>query len=362
MGVLLGMLGIKETDFEYMSKLGQQMIYDTINDYLGMHSREVDQLESFLVEGTTTDHTFGYKLPPFGYMERQGGQAQAAASKFGGKWEVSFPLEDYGKGLIKDDVTLAYMTPKELETHVDAVRGMDVATRRREILSIMFAKTDMPFDDRIFGRTLSVKSLANGDATLYPPVRGSMVEAIRDRFLVAGYLASAISNTNNPIVTARAALEKDFGRMTGGANIATFYNDTQVDKIKALGDFKSVEDVFVRSGQDTDVPVKLPQNLPGIIEGRCNGAWVVSWEWIPADYQLAVHLNAPRPVMRRIDPPAQRAALGLSAGLALVAEKKEAPLISAQYRNRYGYGVGNRLNGHIMQFKASGNYDPIAVG
>lgn len=360
--VLLGMLGINEADTDYQSKLGQQFIYDTINDYYDLHNREVDELESVLVETTTTDHTFGYQLPPFGYMERLGGQAAPAANKFSGKWEVSFPLEDYGKALMQDDVTLAYMNPKQLQAHVDGVRAMDINTRRREILSALFREADWSFEDDIFNKTLSVKSLANGDATLYPPIRGGKDPSTRDRFAVSGYVAADISSTNNPVVTARSELQKDFGRQTGGANIAVIYNEAQIAKIRALPNFVEVEDRYIRSGANSDTLTEIPTGIPGVIEGRTDGAWIATWEWIPAGYQLAIHLNAPRPLIRRVDPPNARAALGINNGLSLVAQDKSFPLLRSIYRNRYGYGVGNRLNGHIMQFKASGSYDVPDVG
>jgi hypothetical protein len=54
----------------------------------------------------------------------------------------------------------------------------------------------------------------------------------------------------------------------------------------------------------------------------------------------------------RVDP----ADTGLGMGLQLVAEDERYPIKSAHYRNRFGYGVRNRLNGVVVQLVASTSY------
>ena len=41
----------------------------------------------------------------------------------------------------------------------------------------------------------------------------------------------------------------------------------------------------------------------------------------------------------------------------MVTKNQSFPLDESIYRLRQGFGVGNRLNGVVMQVKASGNYD-----
>jgi hypothetical protein len=73
---------------------------------------------------------------------------------------------------------------------------------------------------------------------------------------------------------------------------------------------------------------------------------------VPATYGIALHLDAPKPLKRRVDP----ASTGLGRGLQLVSSNEEFPLQGATYRNRYGFGVGNRLNGVVMEIAAGGGY------
>lgn len=355
MGALLGLLGVNETDHEFLSRLGQQVIYDGIAEYFQMHNAEVAQMEAMLVGSTTSEHTFKYKLPAGGYLQRRGSQAQAAAVKRTGEWTVSAPLEDYGAALLKDDITFARMTPVELESHVDTIRTQDVNTRRLEMLRLVFNSGSWVFDDDT-GGLLTIRPLANQDGTIYPPTIGGGSEAQQNHYIVTNYLVSAISSTNNPLVTARRKLESYFGRRAGFANHAMLVNPDDLPKYEALPDFRPVEDINIRSGQDTDVPINLP-NIPGRLAGRSNGVWVSEWDYIPANYALAFDPDAPKPLFKRLDPPNVRAALGLSEGITLVAQDNTYPLMSAQYRNRFGYGVGNRLNGIVYHFKASGSYD-----
>jgi hypothetical protein len=257
---------------------------------------------------------------------------------------------------------MAYMTPVELEKHIDGIRLRDINTRRREILTALFTNTTRTVADER-GGSLTIQPLAIGatDGVVYPPVRGSATEAVRDRYVVTAYTSASIDATNNPLRYARTQLEADFGAPAGFGNVAAFYNSAQMPKLEALASFDPIEDAYIRSGANTDVPVNLP-SVPGTIRGRANGVWVVEWAWIPADYSLNVHLDAPAPLMRRVDPANVQEALGLQNGLTLKAENMNSPLMTSKYRNRYGYGVGNRLNGLVLQFKASGSYDIPTVG
>ena len=44
---------------------------------------------------------------------------------------------------------------------------------------------------------------------------------------------------------------------------------------------------------------KIPRER---VIGRVNGVWVVEWRFVPANYILAIHLDAPKPLMQRVDP------------------------------------------------------------
>jgi hypothetical protein len=340
-------------DYTLVGRVGQGVVYEDLLMYLEQRRTDLAAARAVFVSTETELYTENYKLPGGGRLQRRGGQAQSAAVKAGGSWDVGYPLEDFGAQLAWTDVVAAYMTVNEFNRHVNTIEEMDINTYRFEMLKSIFnngggaART---FLDAIHG-SISIQSLANGDAVLYPPVLGSESEATETHYLETGYASASISDTNNPIVTAVEELAEHFGESTGGDNIVTFINPAQAQVIKALTDFDTVPDSFVRQGDNVSVPQRLP-TVPGIVLGRVSGSWIVQWRWIPANYLLTVHLEAEAPLKMRIDPPA----VGLGTGLQLVAQDSIHPFEMAHWRHRFGFGVANRLNGVVTELGTGGTY------
>jgi hypothetical protein len=355
MSTIYGAIGIDETaaDQVYLQTVGYDIAYDAAQQWIAQYNADLEAAMSVFVEQTTDKHSFRYKLAATGRLQRRGGQARSAAAKASGKWDVAFPLEDFGDVVAGDDIALAYMTAAEFQRHLDGVASRNTGTVRFELLKSLFNNTARTFTDETLNTpTLTIQPLANGDSVVYPPVLGSESEATDDHYLESGYAASAISDTNNPIATIVDELEEHFGASQSGANIVVFINNAQRAKVEALTDFAEVPDIYVALGDNTDRAIDLPTGLPGRVIGRCNGAWIVEWRWIPANYMLGIHLDAPRPIVRRIDP----AATGLGQGLQLVAKSMDHPLEAAFWRHRFGFGCGNRLNGVVMELGTGGTY------
>jgi hypothetical protein len=354
MSGIFGALGLADSDRVWLSTLGQGLVYEGINSVLSDYSQDLEKALACFVERKTTDHKVRYKLPGGGRLQRKGRASQAAASKAYGGWDVAFPLEEFEGQLAIDRVALGYMTVQDLDRHLDNLMIQDQNTVRFELLYALFHKTQRTFTDENWG-DLTVECLANGDGVVYPPVMGSETEAIEDHYLGSTYLASAISDTNNPIKTIVADLEHHFGTRMGGSNICCFINQAQVAKISDLTGFDESPSRFVVPGDDTAVATGWPVDVPGTILGYCDGAWVSRWDWIPASYILALHLDAPRPVMMRVDP--EYTGLG-DGSLQLVAKDREHPFESSFYSHRFGLACANRLNGVVMDLSnADNDYD-----
>jgi hypothetical protein len=278
--------------------------------------------------------------------------------KSAGYWDVGFPLEDFADAVGADDVTLAYMTAQELQQHIDTVLNRDANTRRFELLKAILNNTARTFvDNTLPTPTVTVQPLANGDAVTYPPILGSMSNATDDHYLESGYAATAISDTNNPYVTGAAELEEHFGAPTGGSQIVAFLNQAETPETQALTNFVPVTTLGVTPGAQTATVNAIPEELTAgswRILGREEGAgvWLAEWRWIPANYIVFVHLGAPAPLLERVDP----ADTGLGQGLQLVAKDMEFPFETSFWRDRFGFGVGNRLNGVVMELGTGGTY------
>jgi hypothetical protein len=351
MATIFGALGLNDNDRVFNATAGQRAIYDLSAQYVARYNADMEAAIGIFVDGTTTDHKLRYKLPGGGLLQRRGTQSVPGAVKASGSWDVAFPLEDFGAQVAGDDVSLAYMTAQELQRHLDTVVNQDRNTVRYEILKAIFNSTAGTFVDPLWG-SLTIERLANGDSVVYPPVLGSTSEATDNHYLESGYAASAISDTNDPVITLVDELEEHFGSVTGNSDIVIFHNNAQNAKLQALTGFIDVPDAMIRVGDATDVPAMLP-SVPGKVIGRhTKGAWLVEWRFIPANYMVAVHAEEAKPLLMRVDP----ADTGLGTGLQLVANDADFPFVSSFWRHRFGVGVGNRLNGAVMELGTGGTY------
>ena len=355
MSGIYGALGINDTERVFLSTLGQAVVYDAVQQELEAHNADMQAAMSVFVERTTEDFKWRYKLPGGGYLQRMSGQATTAAVKAYGGWDVAFPLEDFGASIASYGLTFPYMTAQDLDRHVSTVMIQNANTVRYEILRALFNSTATTFVDQYGHGSLTIEHLANGDSVVYPPVAGSMTEATDNHYLQSGYTAASITNTNDPYVTIAAELVEHFGGApTGGSNIVCFINSAQVALTRALTDFTESVDRYIIPGSGISVPANLPAALPGRVIGRHEGAgvWVVEWQAIPANYVVGIHMDAPKPIMMRVHP----GFTGLGTGLRLVKTSDTYPFTEARYENHFGFGVGNRLNGVVMELGTDGTY------
>jgi hypothetical protein len=353
MSSIFGNLNLNDTDRVFNATQGQSVLYDAIAAYVARVNAEAASAYSVFVQETTANYKERFKLPGSGYMQEITPDQKPDAVKSYGSWDVAYPLRNYADAVNGSLVSRAYMTVQELEAQTIGIVNRSVNTMRRELLRALLYKEDETFVDPLWG-SLTVKGLASGsgDSVLYPPVLGSMTEAVRQRYNGANYVTASISDTNNPYATIQDALVADFGQQQGNSNIVVFINTAEKAKTIALTDFDPLNDRFVVPGANINQLSNLPAAMPGTIIGRTNGCWVVEWPFIPATYMLGVHLDAPAPLKKRIDP----ADTGLGDGLRLVAEDEEYPFKSSFWQNRFGFGCGNRLNGYAMFLTASTTY------
>lgn len=350
MSGIFGALNLADSDRAFTKTEGQVLALELINQYFARVTADIAQQMAVFVEMETTNHIERYKLPGGGYLQARDPQSSVGNVKAYGGYDVAYPLYDYGAAVGGDDVAMAYMTVGDMERHISTVAIQNVNTVRQRMLRRIFKNTTDTFTDPLWG-DLTIQPLANNDSVTYAPVLGSSTEATDMHYLESGYAASAISDTNNPYITIRQELEEHFGASTGGNNIVVFIHPDEVPETEDLSDFDPVEDNFIRSGSTVNIPVNLP-NIPGRIIGRTNGVWVSEWRYLPTAYMIGIDLEAPAPLKMRIDP----ADTGLGRGLQLVARQSLFPFENAFYRNRFGFGAGNRLNGVVFELGTGGTY------
>jgi hypothetical protein len=349
---IYGVLGVSDSDRIYLNTIGQQVSYEAAQQVIAERNAQLEMTRSIFIDRVSEEFAIRYRLPGGGRMQRVNNNSSAGAVKTRGYWDVQFPLESFEDQLAVNRIGFAYMTTEDLNREVEGIAERNRNTLRFEILKALFNNTNRTVQDEIRG-ALTIKPLANGDSDVYPPVEGATTEATQTNYETSGYIASAISDTNNPWKKITPKLMGNFGGISSnGDPVVTFINEAQRDQISALAGFKEADDRFIRYGQNSDHPEQI-QNVPGAIIGRMLGrAYVSVWNWVPADYMLSIHLEAPKPLIKRCDP----AFTGLPRELELIAKDSEHPFESSYYHHRFGVGAANRLNGHVLQLTASGSY------
>lgn len=353
MAGIFGHLNIDDSDRAFNATVGQRVLFEAATDYINRANAELASAIQLFVARTTSEFKTRYKLPGGGYLQQRGSDGRYAAVKASGEWDAAFPIFDFGAMIAGNDVDMAYMTVAELDRHIGTVVNQNVNTVRHQMLRRLFKNTTDSYVDRV-GGSITIQPLANGDAVVYPPVIGSSTEATEDHYLESGYAESAISDTNDPYAVVVPELTQHFGQVTGGSNVVSFINSTAETETRGLTDFFEVPDNFITVGANTDRPMNWPAvpNSARIIGRHKAGTWVAVWDFIPANYLVSVHTEADPPLIRRIDP----ADTGLGDGLQLVSENEEFPFQESIWRHRFGFGVGDRLNGVVMEFGSGGTY------
>lgn len=348
MSTIYGILGIQDRDTT-VDSVGQRTVYEAVNMLVDRHNADMEAAQSVFVEETITDYQETYWLPGGGKMQESTRLTRPGAVKPIGSYTVAYDLRDARDQVAWDDITGAYLTLNKLQTALRSVMIRHANWVRFQILKHLLNNVNATFVDEIRG-SLTIRRLANTDSTTYPPVIASESEADDNHYLESGYAATAISDTNNPFPVVRNEIQEHFGE----GEIVAFINQAETPEVQALTNFVPVGDRFVRPGDATATIAGGPsRSVPGTIIGRVDNVWVVEWMWMPASYLLALDIQQPGPLKMRIDEPTTIRGRGR---LELVAEQEEFPLRESFWRDRRGYGVGNRLSAVVMEFGTGGTF------
>lgn len=359
MTTIFGLAGLTPTDYQIWTDADQRKIYDAVHQYLTMANDATLNAASLFVEGTIEEYQEKYQLPITGMMQeiRAGVRPRPVARR--GGWTVGYPLKEYGAEVAITRKDLAYMNPQEFQAHIDGVIGTARARLRHEVLYRLFNNTDDVFDDDRQGE-VTVKPLASGESgVLFPPVEGTMAEATENHYAGSNYLATAISDTNNPVKTlAEDLTEHGVNVQTDVPCLILIHKDEQLE-IEALTNFTPYVPPAIVRGEDTaqilmpnrnGVRVPVPGNrVIGYLSGY---GWVAVWNWIPSGYAIGVNLAAPAPLKMRV----HKSNTGLGSGLQVMPTMSNGKYTFDNWEYDFGIGTGNRLGAAILQFVGSTTY------
>jgi len=361
MSLIYGATWTTAEDHQLVNTVGKELLFTQAQAVAERFNASLQTaMRSFVDPAPARSHSWRFKLPGTAHLQRHSDRSGSRphARHPVGEYDVALPLEDWRYAVMMNDVDEAHLTVGDLRNSLQGVLTSTSKVVRREIGRALFNNTPRTFTDRLWG-TLTIEPLANGDSVLYPPTFDSDTEATADHYLVSGFTAANISDSNNPLITLRDKIRPHFGFSSpDGEDIIVYINKAQAEKIEALADFVPVLDRFVQPGADAATLIGTP-DISGRILGRSNGVWVAEFsEFIPANYMVAVHLFEDRPLRRRVD----LEGTGLGDGdLQLIAEEENNPFKSMFWRIRFGLGVVNRLNGAVMELTTDTQYDVPAI-
>lgn len=347
---IAGILNIDDSERTYVEGVGQRQMFEATQEYTAMVNQDLAEVSNLFIEKVTEDHAFRAYLPGDGELQEGSELGRPGERKVTGSWDVALPIRSYSDALGTSRIDLAYMTIADYQRHVDAIVLRAKNTLRKQIMRALFDNTAWDYTDKLRG-TLSIKPLASGDGTLYPPVAGGLTAAEATHYAEAGYVVSAISDTNNPIKTISNALRSRWGTDPSRVRVVLIGEDSQ-DKVEALTDFVEIDDPYISKGVNAESVLGIPANVPGQIIGRSNGAFVSVWPWMPSTYMMGIDAGVEKPLQMRVDP----SFTNLPQGLTLIAESDAHPLAKSDWEWRFGLGVVNRLNGYVLEVAAGGSY------
>lgn len=334
-----------------VTQVGQTLTYEAINQLAERHNARVQAIIRTLVGDTITYVESYFETPGGGMMQEADRLTRPAAIKRVGRYNIGFPIRDARDQIAGDDITLAYMTLAQAQANVSTVFVRHLNWVRHHILRALFNNVNESFWDETLGRAVTVRRLANEDGTIYAPGLNAETGVDDNHYLVSGYAAASISNTNNPF----PVLRDEITEHEGEGNIVVWINPAQSALVKALADFVPYADPMLRQPLDTTViSGSAPMGIPGTVIGRISNVWVAEWTSVPAAYMVAIDLNQPPPLQKRVDVPTDIRGRGR---LELIARQEEFPLQESFWRDRHGYGVANRTAAAVMELTVDATYD-----
>lgn len=354
MSQLAGILG--KDDLTALTRIEPEPLTEAVNLLLQRYQAERDAAFGFFVEAETDQFKTTYLLGGVDEGQETGPDGRPLETRAGGKIEVAFPWKRIKWALGWNYEIFARMTVGDLDRHTNSKVAGNAKRHMREIFRALFARDNYTHVDEDGHGSLTIRRLANNDGTLYPPTVTGDVEITDDHYVVAGYAASAMSATNNPLELAANEVREHFATTQA---VAVLVNSAQRKQILTLlPNFVDAPTVGVTQGSNTATAEALADaNVPGDFLGidGDSGVWVYVYDRVPADYMYGAAVGVPAPLYRRVPEVTDLR------GFVVEAEERHNPFFKRSWVDRFGYAVGNRLNGVVIQLTAPGAYVTPAI-
>jgi hypothetical protein len=323
---------------ERVDTVGWGVVWDAVDESIRFHQEALDNALGLFCE-TTTEFKTRYELAYGAELQETDVFGRARPIQPAGYYDVSFPWRRAGIALASTVEDKATMKVQEAHRATVALMEADARWNRKYLLAALFNSANYNFVDDAHG-TLAIKPLANGDGDLY--LRKNSDTAAVDTHFQAQ--AAAIADATNPYSTIRAELLE---HPENGGEVLVLIASSLVDTTRALAEYKSLPDMNVQPGANTDVVVasRLGVAFPGTLKGYLEDSqvWIAEWESLPAGYGVAT-TTAPRDKALRM----REHEVESLRGFAAEGNRDNWPYSEVQWVRRRGYGAYNRVGAHAL--------------
>jgi hypothetical protein len=325
-----------------------------VNDLLARYVAERNEATRLFVQEVTTARTERVRSGGVDEGQELGPDGRPLETRPAGEIEVAYPWIRFGWAFGGNSETAAAMTVADTDRSVASITGGNARRHMREINRAVWNNANYAHPDA--DGTITIRRLANGDGTLYAPAINADAEADDNHYLVSGYASTAMSATNNPFTTLASEIREHFDSTQA---VVAFINTAQRnDVLTLLPNFVDADvEGITRASTEASAAALDGVDVPGDFLGvdGDSGVYVYVWDRTPGGYISAFAVGQPAPLKQRIP------RLVTLQGFKLEAEEEHNPMWKRTYRDRFGYGVANRLTAAVMQLVATGPYVVPAI-
>ncbi len=329
--VLYGFMNLQDIFAQRVSDGSNiQTVTRAIEATVAEHNRQMDAIMKLFVK-PTDEHQIRYRTSGTARLQPLDDNGRARPIKFGGHYDVAFPLGAGGAAWGANYRTREKLTVGEANELTGTLISADVRWMRDHVLAAMFAATSWTFSDEEFG-DLTIKGPANGDTDQYLIINGADAGATDDHILAQ---AAAIADATNPFPTIHDELTE---HPENGGDVIVFVPTSNKAATEGLTNFYPIRDPNLRSGSGVTELLNVPNlALPGKIFGYVDECYVAEWKALPADHLIGVTTQGEPPLGMREEPESSLR------GFKRVAERNDHPFLESQYLRIAGFGSWNRV-------------------
>lgn len=272
-----GFVGMAHLGNERLTTVGQQAVWDAIQQSAAEHTRQLNALLEGFVARTTLNKMRFYQ-PGADTLQPLDEYGNPLVVRPSGYYDVAFPIDGGGTAWGSNRVSRELMTVDEANRNTLNALRADADWVRRHILAAVFDNVTWTYADPEVG-SLTIQPLANGDTVTYLKVGGAT--ATDTHYLAQ---ANAIDDSNNPFDDIYDELMEHAGAM---GPVIVYVPTNLTTAIEGLTDFVPIGDPDIRYGTGVDqVQGAINRGFGDEILGKANKCWIVEWRALPDSYMI----------------------------------------------------------------------------